>query len=101
MRIRELSLNPAKAFSSGFDKASDTVDTAFSPSKWGQSSATAASSSAKTKSSSATKPSITLEKHQIRDAAIIMQAVINGDVSTLSQQQTELAKRMLTKIQQL
>ena len=98
MRIKELSLNPAKAFSQSFDKASDTIDTAFSPSKWGKGSSSSEPSTSSTKSN---KPRITLEKYQIRDAEAIMQAVVNGDVSALSRQQTELAARLLTKIQQL
>ena len=98
MRIKELSLNPAKAFSSGFDKASDTVDTAFTPSQWGKSGGTSNPSSDSAKSN---KPAITLEKYQVRDAEGIMQAVVKGDVSVLTQQQTELAARLLTKIQQL
>ena len=98
MRIKELSLNPAKAFSSGFDKASDTVDKAFTPSQWGKGSSVDKPSSNSTKSN---KPSITLEKYQIRDAEGIMQAVVKGDVSVLTQQQTELARELLTQIQKL
>ena len=98
MRIRELSLNPAKAFSSGFDKASDAVDTAFTPSQWGKGSSAKEPSSDSAKSS---KPTIILEKYQIRDAEGIMQAVVKGDVSVLTQQQTELAKDLLNQIQKL
>ena len=98
MRIKELSLNPAKAFSSGFDKASDTVDKVFTPSQWGKGGSTSKPSSDSAKSN---KPAITLEKYQVRDAEGIMQAVVKGDVSVLTQQQTELAARLLTKIQQL
>ena len=98
MRIKELSLNPAKAFSSGFDKASDTVDKAFTPSQWGNGSSASKPSSGSAKSS---KPTITLEKYQVRDAEGIMQAVIKGDVSVLTQQQTELARDLLTQIQKL
>lgn len=101
MRIRELSLNPAKAFSSGFDKASDAVDTTFSPSKWGKGGTTAGSTSPSTKSASASKPSIMIEKYQIRDAEAIMQAVVNGDVAALSEPQQQLANELLRKIQQL
>ena len=98
MRIKELSLNPAKAFSSGFDKASDTVDKAFTPSQWGKGSGTNKPSSTSAKSN---KPTITLEKYQVRDAEGIMQAVVKGDVSVLTQQQTELARELLTQIQKL
>ena len=98
MRIKEISLNPAKAFSSGFDKASDTVDKAFTPSQWGKGSAASEPSTGRTKSN---KPTITLEKYQVRDAEGIMQAVVKGDVSVLTQQQTELAREFLTQIQKL
>jgi hypothetical protein len=98
MRIKELSLNPAKAFSSGFDKASDTVDKAFTPSQWGKGNSANGPSSGSTKSN---KPTITLEKYQVRDAEGIMQAVVKGDVSVLTQQQTELARDLLTQIQKL
>jgi hypothetical protein len=98
MRFKEISLNPAKAFSSGFDKASDTVDKAFTPSKWGKGGGTSKPSSDSEKSN---KPTITLEKYQIRDAEGIMQAVVKGDVSVLTQQQTELAKDLLNQIQKL
>ena len=98
MRIKELSLNPAKAFSSGFDKASDTVDKAFTPSQWGKGKSANGLSSGSAKSN---KPTLTLEKYQIRDAEGIMQAVIKGDVSVLTQQQTELARDLLNQIQKL
>jgi hypothetical protein len=98
MRIRELSLNPAKAFSSGFDKASDTVDKAFTPSQWGKGNSASEPSSGSAKSN---KPTITLEKYQVRDAEGIMQAVVKGDVSVLTQQQTELARELLSQIQKL
>ena len=98
MRIKELSLNPAKAFSSGFDKASDAVDTAFTPSQWGKGSGVGKPSSDSAKSN---KPTITLEKYQVRDTEGIMQAVVKGDVSVLTQQQTELARDLLNQIQKL
>ncbi len=98
MRIKELSLNPAKAFSSGFDKASDAVDKAFTPSQWGKGSGASEPSTGSAKSS---KPTITLEKYQIRDAEGIMQAVVKGDVAVLTQQQTELARDLLNQIQKL
>ena len=98
MRIKELSLNPAKAFSSGFDKASDTVDKAFTPSQWGKGGGTSKPSSDSTKSN---KPAITLEKYQVRDAEGIMQAVVKGDLSVLTRQQTELATDLLNQIQKL
>ena len=98
MRIRELSLNPAKAFSSGFDKASDTVDKAFTPSQWGKGNST---SNTSLDSEKPNKPTITLEKYQVRDAEGIMQAVVKGDVSVLTQQQTELARDLLNQIQKL
>jgi hypothetical protein len=98
MRIKELSLNPAKAFSSGFDKASDAVDKAFTPSQWGKGNSANGPSSGSAKSN---KPTITLEKYQVRDAEGIMQAVVKGDVSVLTQQQTELARDLLTQIQKL
>jgi hypothetical protein len=96
MRIKEL--NPGDAFSSGFKKASDTVDKAFTPSQWGKDSSAGQSSSGSAKSS---KPTITLEKYQVRDAEGIMQAVVKGDVSVLTQQQTELARELLNQIQKL
>ena len=98
MRIRELSLNPGKAFSSGFDKASDTVDKVFTPSQWGKGSGVGKTSSDSAKSN---KPTITLEKYQVRDCEGIMQAVVKGDVSVLTQQQTELARDLLNQIQKL
>ena len=98
MRFKEISLNPAKAFSSGFDKASDTVDKAFTPSQWGKGSSVGKTSSDSAKSN---KPTITLEKHQIRDAEGIMQAVLKGNVSVLTRQQTELARDLLDQIQKL
>ena len=98
MRFKEISLNPAKAFSSGFDKASDTVDKAFTPSQWGKGGGTGKPSSDSAKSN---KPTITLEKYQVRDAEGIMQAVVKGDVSVLTQQQTELARDLLVQIQKL
>jgi hypothetical protein len=98
MRIKELSLNPAKAFSSGFDKASDTVDKAFTPSQWGKGGSVSNSSVGGAKSN---KPTIVLEKYQVRDAEGIMQAVVKGDVSVLTQQQTELARDLLDQIQKL
>ena len=98
MRIKELSLNPADSFSSGFKNASQSVDKAFTPSQWGKGSNNKEPSTGSVRSN---KPTITLEKYQLRDAESIMQAVVNGDVSALSQQQTELAARLLTKIQRL
>jgi len=98
MRIKELSLNPAKAFSSGFDKASDTVDKAFTPSQWGKGSSAKEPSAGSAKSN---KPTITLEKYQVRDAEGIMQAVVKGDMSVLTQQQIELATVLLNQIQKL
>ena len=98
MRFKEISLNPAKAFSSGFDKASDAVDKAFTPSQWGKGSNASEPSSGNAKSN---KPTITLEKYQVRDAEGIMQAVVKGDVSVLTQQQTELARELLIQIQKL
>jgi len=101
MRIRELSLNPAKAFSSGFDKASDTVDKAFTPSQWGKGSTTVEPNRSKPNKSSSNIHSIEIEKYQKRDAEEIMQAVVNGDVSLLSSQQQQLADKLLRKLQQL
>ena len=98
MRIKEISLNPAKAFSSGFNKASDAVDTAFTPSQWGKGSSASEPSSGSAKSN---RPTITLEKYQVRDAEGIMQAVVKGDVSVLTRQQTELATVLLNQIQKL
>ena len=98
MRIKELSLNPGDAFSSGFKKASDAVDKAFTPSQWGKGSSAGKDSAGSTKSN---KPTITLEKYQVRDAEGIMQSVLKGDVSVLTQQQTELARDMLNQIQKL
>ncbi len=98
MRIKELSLNPVKAFSSGFDKASDAVDKAFTPSQWGKGGGANNSSASSAKSN---KPTIVLEKYQVRDAEGIMQAVVKGDVSVLTQQQTELARDLLNQIQKL
>ena len=98
MRFKEISLNPAKAFSSGFDKASDTVDKAFTPSQWGKGSSTSKTSSDSKKPN---KPTITLDKYQVRDAEGIMQAVVKGDVSVLTRQQTELATVLLKQIQNL
>jgi hypothetical protein len=98
MRFKEISLNPAKAFSAGFDKTNNAVDKAFTPSQWGKDSSAGQSSSGSAKSS---KPTITLEKYQVRDAEGIMQAVVKGDVSVLTQQQTELARELLNQIQKL
>ena len=98
MRIKELSLNPADSFSSGFKGASQAVDKVFTPSQWGKDSSASGPSSGSAKSS---KPTITLEKYQVRDAEGIMQAVVKGDVSVLTQQQTELARDLLTQIQKL
>jgi len=98
MRIKELSLNPGDAFSSGFKKASDAVDKAFTPSQWGKGSSASEPSSVPSKSN---KPSLTLEKYQIRDAEGIMQAVVKGNLSVLTPQQTELARDMLNQIQKL
>jgi hypothetical protein len=98
MRIKELSLNPGDAFSSGFKKASDAVDKAFTPSQWGKGSSAGKDSAGSTKSN---KPTIVLEKYQVRDAEGIMQAVVKGDVSVLTQQQTELARDLLNQIQKL
>jgi hypothetical protein len=98
MRFKEISLNPAKAFSSGFDKASNAVDKAFSPKQWGKGSGASEPSS---DSAKLNKPTITLEKYQVRDAEGIMQAVVKGDVSVLTQQQTELATNLLKQIQKL
>ena len=98
MRIKELSLNPGDAFSSGFKKADQAVDKVFTPSQWGKSSGTSEPSSGSAKSS---KPTITLEKYQVRDAEGIIQAVVKGDVSVLTQQQTELARDLLNQIQKL
>ena len=98
MRFKEISLNPAKAFSSGFDKASDAVDKAFTPSQWGKGGSTSKSS---LDSAKPNKPTITLEKYQVRDAEGIMQAVVKGNVSVLTRQQTELARDLLDQIQKL
>ena len=96
MRIKELSLNPGDAFSSGFKKADQAVDKAFTPSQWGKGSSTSDEPSSKSD-----KPSLIIEKYQIRDAEGIMQAVVNGDLSVLTRQQTELASVLLAKIQKL
>ena len=98
MRIKELSLNPADSFSAGFKKADQAMDKVFTPSQWGKDSSTKEPSSS---SSKLNKPSLTLEKYQIRDAEGIMQAVVNGDLSGLTRQQTELANVLLAKIQKL
>jgi hypothetical protein len=98
MRIKELSLNPADSFSSGFKGASQAVDKVFTPSQWGKGSGASEPSTGSAKSS---KPTITLEKYQIRDAEGIMQAVVKGDVTVLTQQQTELARDLLNQIQKL
>ena len=98
MRLKEISLNPADSFSSGFKKANQAVDKAFSPSQWGKGTSASEPSAGSVKSN---KPGITLEKYQVRDAEAIMQAVVNGDVSALTRQQTELANNMLAKIQKL
>jgi hypothetical protein len=98
LRIKELSLNPGDAFSSGFKKASDTVDKAFTPSQWGKGGSASKTSAGSVKSN---KPTLVLEKYQIRDAEGIMQAVIKGDVSVLTQQQLELARDLLNQIQKL
>lgn len=98
MRIKELSLNPADSFSSGFKSASQAVDKAFTPSQWGKGSSASEPASGKAKSS---RPTITLEKYQVRDCEGIMQAVVKGDVSVLTQQQTELARDLLNQIQKL
>ena len=100
MRIKELSLNPGDAFSSGFKKANQAVDKAFSPSQWGKDTG-GNDSKPSTGSTKSNKPTITLEKYQVRDAEAIMQAVVNGDVSALSQPQKELARELLVKIQKL
>ena len=98
MRLKEISLNPADSFSSGFKSANQAVDKAFSPSQWGKGTSASEPSAGSVKSN---KPGITLEKYQVRDAEAIMQAVVNGDVSALTRQQTELANNMLAKIQKL
>jgi len=98
MRFKEISLNPGDAFSSGFKKASDTVDKAFTPSQWGKG---GSASKPSADSAKAGKSTITLEKYQVRDAEGIMQAVVKGDVSVLTQQQTELARDLLNQIQKL
>ena len=97
MRIKELSLNPADSFSSGFKSASQAVDKAFTPSQWGKGS----SSNEPSGNTKSNKPTIVLEKYQIRDAEGIMQAVVKGDVSVLTQQQIELARDLLSQIQKL
>lgn len=91
--------NPADAFSAGFNRASDKVDTVFSPSKWGKSSSASGPVSSKTKSPRPAKSGLPIESYQQRDAEAIMQAVVNGDVSTLSRQQQELAAELLRKLQ--
>ena len=98
MRLKEISLNPADSFSSGFKKANQAVDKAFSPSQWGKGTSASEPSTGSVKSN---KPGITLEKYQVRDAEAIMQAVVNGDVSALTRQQTELAEVLLAKVQKL
>ena len=98
MRIKELSLNPADSFSAGFKSADRAMDKVFTPSQWGKGSSTSEPSSSSSKSN---KPALTLEKYQIRDAEGIMQAVVKGDLSVLTQQQTELASVLLAKIQKL
>jgi hypothetical protein len=98
MRIKELSLNPADSFSAGFKKADKAIDKAFTPSQWGKGGGSSEPSSVPSKSN---KPSLTLEKYQIRDAEGIMQAVVKGNLSVLTPQQTELARDMLNQIQKL
>ena len=56
MRIKELSLNPGDAFSSGFKKSSQSVDKAFTPSQWGKGSNASEPSSGSAKSNKPTKP---------------------------------------------
>ena len=98
MRIKELSHNPADSFASGFKKADQAIDKVFTPSQWGKGGSASEPSSRPPKSN---KPSLPLEKYQIRDAEGIMQAVVKGDISVLTPQQTELASVLLAKIQKL
>ena len=100
MRIKEVSANPGAAFSSGFNKGSQTINKAFNPSQWGKGTSSNEPASQK-KSATSSGPSIKLDKYQIRDAEAVMQAVVDGDVSALSRQQQELAKNFLTQLQRL
>lgn len=100
MRIREVSANPGDSFSSGVNKGSDAIDKLFSPSQWGKGKSSNEPESRSTKPK-ATGPAIKLDKYQVRDAEAIMQAVVNRDVSALSQQQQELAKNFLMQLQRL
>lgn len=93
----ELDLNPASAFSKGFDRGSDAVDTIMSPSKWGSASKSAAPSDKK----STGRIQLNLDKFELKDAQEIMSAVIKGDVGNLSRQQIETARTLLTRLNDL
>ena len=93
----ELDLNPATAFSKGFDRGSDTVDRIMSPSKWGSDSRSSTSAAKKSEG----RIQLGLDRFELRDAQEIMSAVIKGDVDNLSRQQIETARKLLARLNDL
>jgi hypothetical protein len=93
--VMELDLNPGNAFSKGFKAGGDTVDKILSPSKWGQGPGPAG-----TKEPGAAK-SLQLDPYQVKDAQVIIDAVIKGNVSALSKQQIDTARAILGQLNKL
>lgn len=96
--VTELDLNPATAFSKGFDRGSEVVDKIMSPSKWGQASGGSKLSSTK---SSSSRLALEMDQFELKDAKAIMSAVIKGNVSALSDQEIQTARKFLERLNDL
>ena len=93
MRLNDLIMEVESPFQRGFN----AVDRALTPSKWG----TGPSAGGTKQKSTIGTSQLKIAKFEIADAQAIMSAVIKGNVSTLSRQQTELAKELLTRLNDL
>lgn len=93
MRFKELVNEVDSPFQRGFD----AVDRALSPSKWGTG---PGSSGTKTRSTSSGSQ-LRIDRFELKDAQEIMGAVVKGNVSDLSRQQIELARELLSRLNNL
>jgi hypothetical protein len=92
MRFKDFITDAETPFQRGFN----AVDRALTPSKWG--SPTASTSK---KSSSIGALQLKIDRFELQDAQEIMSAVIKGNVSNLSSEQIQTAKKLLEKLNNL
>ncbi len=93
MRFKELVNEVDSPFQRGFN----AVDRALSPSKWG----TGPSSSGTKTRSTSSGSQLRIDRFEIKDTQEIMSAVVKGNVSDLSRQQIELARELLSRLNNL